>query len=156
MSDPASAAYGIAGRSAPRRLAAWPPKRVRPATLAEVMREGVDPWSIWNSVKEDRAFRLTDRQKSQTLSKFYQLKSLLSASNAPKTKVKIYIRRRDSETSIDLPKRFQAYSDNMELYGKGPRSINRSNEKSSGQKDLRGPENQETDSEKEPPFVKPS
>ena len=43
------------------------------ATLAAILQDKTDPWKIWNLVKKEHAFRLTSKQTSQFLSKFYQL-----------------------------------------------------------------------------------
>ena len=63
--------------------------------LAAVLVDGVDPWSIWNQIKKDRAFRLTTKQNFHFLSKFYELgeKAKTKYSNDKTTiKLKIYIR----------------------------------------------------------------
>lgn len=46
------------------------------ATLAAILKDKTDPWKIWNLVKKEKAFRLTSKQTSQFLSKFYQLGEL--------------------------------------------------------------------------------
>lgn len=43
------------------------------STLAAILQDKTDPWKIWNLVKKEHAFRLTSKQTSQFLSKFYQL-----------------------------------------------------------------------------------
>lgn len=48
-------------------------------TLASVLIGKQDPWVVWNAVKQDRGFRLTNRQHFQFLGKFYQLKNLADA-----------------------------------------------------------------------------
>lgn len=59
-------------------------------TLAAVLVGGYDPWILWNSIKREESFRLTNQQHFRFLSKFYQLKNM-SANRGP-TKVSIYIR----------------------------------------------------------------
>lgn len=43
------------------------------ATLAAILQDKTDPWKIWNLIKKENEFRLTSKQTSQFLSKFYQL-----------------------------------------------------------------------------------
>jgi phosphatidate phosphatase APP1 len=59
-------------------------------TLAAVLVGRYDPWSLWNSIKKEESFRLTNQQHFRFLSKFYQLKNMSDAH--PKGKLKIYIR----------------------------------------------------------------
>ncbi len=59
-------------------------------TLAAVMIGRYDPWTIWNLIKREESFRLTNQQHFRFLSKFYQLKNMSDAH--PKGKVQIYIR----------------------------------------------------------------
>lgn len=61
-------------------------------TLASVIQGRQDPWVVWNSVKKDEGFKLTNRQHFKFLSKFYQLKNLVDVS--PKCHVRIHIRCR--------------------------------------------------------------
>jgi hypothetical protein len=61
-------------------------------TLASVLNGRQDPWVVWNSVKQDEGFRLTNRQHFRFLSKFYQLKNLCDI--AGPCRVKIHIRCR--------------------------------------------------------------
>lgn len=41
--------------------------------LASVLVDKLDPWSIWNQIKKEKAFRLTTKQNFHFLGKFYQL-----------------------------------------------------------------------------------
>jgi hypothetical protein len=59
-------------------------------TLAAVMIGRYDPWTIWNLIKREESFRLTNQQHFRFLSKFYQLKNMSDAH--PKGKLQIYIR----------------------------------------------------------------
>jgi hypothetical protein len=59
-------------------------------TLAAVMIGRYDPWTIWNLIKKEESFRLTNQQHFRFLSKFYQLKNLSDAH--PRSKLQIYIR----------------------------------------------------------------
>jgi hypothetical protein len=58
--------------------------------LASVLIDRADPWMVWNTLKEEEAFRLTNQQHTHFLSKFFQLKNLVS--NKKRSKVSIYIR----------------------------------------------------------------
>jgi phosphatidate phosphatase APP1 len=59
-------------------------------TLAAVMVGRYDPWTIWNNIKKEEAFKLTNQQHFRFLSKFYQLKNMSDVT--PPSKIKIYIR----------------------------------------------------------------
>ncbi len=59
-------------------------------TLAAVLIGRYDPWTLWNTIKREESFRLTNQQHFRFLSKFYQLKNMSDAH--PKGKLKIYIR----------------------------------------------------------------
>ncbi|MGE3610218.1 MAG: phosphatase domain-containing protein [Bacteriovoracaceae bacterium] len=59
-------------------------------TLAAVMVGRYDPWTIWNQIKREESFKLTNQQHFRFLSKFYQLKNMSDAH--PKPNFKIYIR----------------------------------------------------------------
>jgi phosphatidate phosphatase APP1 len=61
-------------------------------TLAAVLVGGHDPWTIWNLIKREESFRLTNQQHFRFLSKFYQLKNLSDAH--PRSKIQIFIRCR--------------------------------------------------------------
>jgi phosphatidate phosphatase APP1 len=59
-------------------------------TLAALLVGRYDPWTLWNLVKQEESFKLTNQQHARFLSKFYQLKNMSDAQ--PKGKLKIYIR----------------------------------------------------------------
>ena len=59
-------------------------------TLAAVLMGKYDPWTLWNNVKREESFKLTNQQHFRFLSKFYQLKNMSDAH--PRTKLKIHIR----------------------------------------------------------------
>jgi len=59
-------------------------------TLAAVMVGQYDPWTLWNQIKREESFKLTNQQHFRFLSKFYQLKNMSEAH--PRPKLKIYIR----------------------------------------------------------------
>lgn len=59
-------------------------------TLAAVLMGRYDPWTLWNNIKREESFKLTNQQHFRFLSKFYQLKNMSDA--RPKTKLQIHIR----------------------------------------------------------------
>lgn len=59
-------------------------------TLAAVLVGRYDPWTLWNNIKKEESFRLTNQQHFRFLSKFYQLKNMSDAH--PKGNLRIYIR----------------------------------------------------------------
>lgn len=59
-------------------------------TLAAMLVGRYDPWTLWNQVKQEESFKLTNQQHFRFLSKFYQLKNMSDAH--PRGKLKIYIR----------------------------------------------------------------
>jgi phosphatidate phosphatase APP1 len=59
-------------------------------TLAAVLVGRYDPWTLWNHIKREESFRLTNQQHFRFLSKFYQLKNM--SDGHPRGKLKIYIR----------------------------------------------------------------
>ncbi len=59
-------------------------------TLAAVLVGRYDPWTIWNNIKKEESFKLTNQQHFRFLSKFYQLKNMSDVH--PPGKIKIYIR----------------------------------------------------------------
>jgi phosphatidate phosphatase APP1 len=59
-------------------------------TLAAVLVGRYDPWTLWNLIKKEESFKLTNQQHFRFLSKFYQLKNMSDAQ--PKGNLKIYIR----------------------------------------------------------------
>lgn len=59
-------------------------------TLAAVLLGKYDPWIIWNSVKKEESFRLTNQQHFRFLSKIYQLKNM--SDKKPLRSVRIFIR----------------------------------------------------------------
>jgi hypothetical protein len=60
------------------------------STLAAILQDRIDPWKVWNMVKKEKAFRLTNKQTSLFLSKFYLLGEMRK--NHSNLKMKIYIR----------------------------------------------------------------
>lgn len=44
--------------------------------LYSILVDRTDPWALWNKIKKEKAFKLTSKQNSQFLSKFYRLSEL--------------------------------------------------------------------------------
>lgn len=59
-------------------------------TLAAILVGRYDPWTLWNLIKKEESFKLTNQQHFRFLSKFYQLKNMSDAH--PRGKLKIFIR----------------------------------------------------------------
>lgn len=59
-------------------------------SLAAILVGRYDPWTLWNNIKREESFKLTNQQHFRFLSKFYQLKNMSDAK--PRGKLKIYIR----------------------------------------------------------------
>ncbi len=65
--------------------------------LAAIIKARHDPWTIWNQIKQEESFRLTNEQHVKFLSKFYLLKNLTDASPTPE--MRIYIRCKEGMLS---------------------------------------------------------
>ncbi len=91
-------------------------------TLAKILRDSVDPWVIWNNIKEQEIFQLKKNQNSQFLNKIYQLDNLISRKSkktTQKTKIKIYIRKRFKNDELSISenyKRQRKLIDLIEMY----------------------------------------
>jgi phosphatidate phosphatase APP1 len=64
-------------------------------TLSSVLYGKADPWKVWNDLHKKEGFRLTTRQQSRFLTKFYRLGNLTKKKN-PKD-IKIHIRCNENE-----------------------------------------------------------
>lgn len=70
--------------------------------MAAVLRDGVDPWGIWNQIKKDRVFQLTTKQNFHFLSKFYQLgEKAKSKASKDNTNIKLKIAIRCNEQILE-------------------------------------------------------
>jgi hypothetical protein len=76
-------------------------------TLAKILREDIDPWIIWNEVKEQEIFMLKKKQNSQFLNKIYQLDNLLTRERKKypnkKPHIEIFIRKRFKQDELIIP-----------------------------------------------------
>jgi hypothetical protein len=75
-------------------------------TLANILREDVDPWGLWNDIKEKDIFQIRNKQNSHFLNKIYQLDNLLTRERKKfpnkKVHIEIYIRKRFDADEINL------------------------------------------------------
>lgn len=80
-------------------------------TLAKIMLEDIDPWVVWNDIKEQDIFQLKKKQNSQFLNKIYQLDNLLSRKRKEnkqnKMQLKIYIRKRYKNDVVNLSPQYE-------------------------------------------------
>jgi hypothetical protein len=76
-------------------------------TLAQILREDIDPWVIWNDIKEHDIFQLKKNQNSQFLNKIYQLDNMLTRQRKmypnKKPHIEIYIRKRFEKDELLVP-----------------------------------------------------
>ena len=92
-------------------------------TLTKILREDIDPWVIWNEIKEQDIFQLKKKQNSQFLNKIYQLDNLLTRkrkeNRGKKIGIKIYIRKRFKTDELQLSPIFEKqkkYLEMIEMY----------------------------------------
>lgn len=87
--------------------------------LAKLLKEELGPWEIWNLLMKEDIFRPGHKQKSQTLNKIYQVSNMLSRMKSRGKKeidLKIWIRKRDPEDSLDVGEAFHGQIHLVELY----------------------------------------
>lgn len=88
-------------------------------TLAKILRDDIDPWVVWNSIKEQDLFQLKKKQNSQFLNKIYQLDNLLTRRRKnkthKKTAIKIYIRKRFKNDVLTPPEIFEKQKKLLDL-----------------------------------------
>ena len=92
-------------------------------TLTKILREDIDPWVIWNDIKEQDIFQLKKKQNSQFLNKIYQLDNMLTRkrkeTHGKRPTIKIYIRKRFKDDKLIAPLAFEKqknYLDMVEMY----------------------------------------
>ena len=89
-------------------------------SLLQLMQDRHDPWDIWNRLRKDASFKLTNRQNSHFLAKIYQLQNHLQ--NYKKQynttpDLTIYIRKKNEDDQLKLPeKMLESYKDNLHPY----------------------------------------
>ncbi|NOT80692.1 MAG: hypothetical protein HOP07_17035 [Bacteriovoracaceae bacterium] len=92
-------------------------------TLSKILREDIDPWVVWNDIKEQDIFQLKKKQNSQFLNKIYQLDNMLSRKRKEnpykKIQIKIFIRKRFPTDELIAPPQFakeKVYLNLIEMY----------------------------------------
>lgn len=86
-------------------------------TMALIMHSSLEPWQIWNTVKEHKAFKPTKKQDTQFLNKIYQISSYIK--NLPseeKVDLKIFIRKVADEETVNVNSPFSKFKHLIELY----------------------------------------
>ncbi len=66
-------------------------------TLKAVLCDKVDPWKVWNTLKKKEAFKLTTKQQSRFLTKFYRLGNMTKEKNIQEVKIHIRCKEADIE-----------------------------------------------------------
>jgi len=88
-------------------------------TLALFLSTPIEPWKLWHLIQTLESFKLSKRQDTIFLSKLFQLKNALknfsiNSTNVPK--ISIFIRKKGSETSLELPSFLQEVAPILTLY----------------------------------------
>ncbi len=80
-------------------------------TLAKILTLNIDPWIIWNNIRDEEIFQLKKKQNSQLLNKVFQLDNLINRKkkNTPDKNIiiKIYIRKRSIDDQLTIPAKYQ-------------------------------------------------
>lgn len=63
-------------------------------TLYAALKRHIDPWQLWNQVKSLESFRLTNKQNSRFLSKFYRIHSMIKQGDVD---IQIHIRCKEHD-----------------------------------------------------------
>ncbi len=92
-------------------------------TLAKILKDDIDPWVIWNELKQQDIFQLKKKQNAQFLNKIYQLDNLLSrkrkGNKGKRISIRIYIRKRFPHDELIAPAGFEKqkrFLDLIEMY----------------------------------------
>jgi hypothetical protein len=88
-------------------------------SLNSLLAETQDPWQLWNFLRKLEAFQMNKKQNSILLNKIYQVSNLLSAmpqEQKEKMLVKIFIRKKVQEDSIEAPELLAHLMGNVNLY----------------------------------------
>lgn len=72
-------------------------------TLAKILKEDIDPWVIWNEIKEQDIFLLNKKQNSRFLNKIFQLHNMLNRRRLKNKdiSIRIYIRKRFANDKLE-------------------------------------------------------
>jgi hypothetical protein len=88
-------------------------------TLVKILTKKVDPWSIWNSIREEDIFKLKRKQNSQLLNKIFQLNNLITRKKKQNPEknmmIKIYIRKRFEDDQLSISTGIQDETKLIEL-----------------------------------------
>lgn len=87
--------------------------------LSSLLKDEMDPWKFIQFLDRQDSFQMNKKQKAHLLSKSYQIGSLVDKrqkSTHPLPLIKIHIRKKVSEDSIDVPKMLRNNLDKVELY----------------------------------------
>lgn len=90
-------------------------------TLARLLKEESEPWSLWNQLKKQDAFQLNRKQNAQFLNKIYQIQNLINRKKGPKLdglpiEIKVYIRKKATEERLEALEQTPQFRDLFELY----------------------------------------
>lgn len=90
-------------------------------TLTRIIIDKIEPFHMWNLLKGHESFQMSQKQKSQFLSKLYQIATMVKArSAAEKTEIKIYIRKKAGDDRFEAPHFLKDFQDYVELYEGNP------------------------------------
>ncbi|MFG1487163.1 phosphatase domain-containing protein [Halobacteriovorax sp. RZ-1] len=84
-------------------------------TFSELMSGRVEPRQLWNELKRVEDFKVTARQNGLFLNKIFQIKDNVKHHGLDK-EVKIYIRKKGSESQLNIRAPFNSYHGKIELY----------------------------------------
>jgi hypothetical protein len=76
--------------------------------LSRILLEDRDAWSQWKRVKDMNSFSFTNRQISELINKFHQLRNLLNQSGIS-PKITIHIRKNSIDDPVQVPNNFGDY-----------------------------------------------
>jgi hypothetical protein len=80
-------------------------------TLAKILSMNIDPWIIWNDIKDKEVFQLKRKQNSQLLNKIFQIDNLINRRKKDKHNksimIKIFIRKKYQDDQLNIPEKYQ-------------------------------------------------
>lgn len=84
-------------------------------TFSELLSGRVEPRQLWNELKNVEDFKVTARQNGLFLNKIFQIKDNVKQYGFDK-EIKIYIRKKGNEDTLNIPQPFSSYSGKIQLY----------------------------------------
>ena len=84
-----------------------------------MLKEDLDPWFIWRSLKKQDVFIVSKKQDSLFLNKIYQLNNLVNRRDGVKKKrtdLQIFIRRKANEKEVSVGQEFQSQMHLLNLF----------------------------------------